>query len=202
VQKRQTYPSIFFIGLMAAGKTSVGRAVARRLDWPFFDSDHEIVARTGAQISLIFDIEGEAGFRAREAQVIAELTQRPAIVLATGGGAILSAANRRHLRERGLVIYLNVAPHELWQRTRHDKNRPLLQAEDQQARLARLLILHRERDPLYRECAHIIIESKGTSLHRLVDTVYHALCTMPLNHPSLDNAQGSQPPEHALTIRS
>ncbi|MGN6651939.1 shikimate kinase [Trinickia sp.] len=153
---------------MGAGKTTVGRAVARRLGRPFFDSDHEIEARTGARIPVIFELEGEAGFREREAQVIAELAARDAIVLATGGGAVLRPENRAALHDRGLVIYLRANPHDLWLRTRKDKNRPLLQTEDPKAKLE---ALYSERDPLYRECAHFIVETGRPSVNGLVNMV-------------------------------
>ena len=153
---------------MGAGKTTVGRAVARRLDRPFFDSDHEIVARTGARIPVIFELEGEAGFRDREAQVITDLASQRDIVLATGGGAILRPENRQALQNNGLVVYLRANPHDLWLRTRRDKNRPLLQTEDPKARLEELFAV---RDPLYRECAHFVIESGRPSVNGLVNMV-------------------------------
>ncbi len=153
---------------MGAGKTTVGRAVARRLDRPFFDSDHEIEARTGARIPVIFELEGEAGFREREAQVIAELVGREKIVLATGGGAVLRPENREALRNSGVVVYLRANPHDLWLRTRRDKNRPLLQTDDPKARLEALYDI---RDPLYRECAHFVIETGRPSVNGLVNMV-------------------------------
>jgi len=153
---------------MGAGKTTVGRAVARRLDRPFFDSDHEIVARTGARIPVIFELEGEAGFRDREAQVISDFTSQRDIVLATGGGAILRPENRQALQNNGLVVYLRANPHDLWLRTRRDKNRPLLQTEDPKTRLDELFAV---RDPLYRECAHFVIETGRPSVNGLVNMV-------------------------------
>lgn len=151
--KKQT--NIYLIGLMGAGKTTIGRQLARRLGRPFFDSDHEIVERTGVPIPTIFEIEGEDGFRRREAQTILELTSVNGIVMATGGGVVLDPENRRRLRTTGWVVYLNVPPLMLYQRTRHDRNRPLLQVEDP---LARLESLHEARDPLYRESAHLVVE--------------------------------------------
>jgi shikimate kinase len=168
LQERGANTNIFFVGLMGAGKTTVGRAVARRLGRPFFDSDHEIEARTGARIPVIFELEGEAGFREREAHVIAELAARDAIVLATGGGAVLRPENRAVLHDGGLVIYLRANPHDLWLRTRKDKNRPLLQTEDPKAKLE---ALYSERDPLYRECAHFIVETGRPSVNGLVNMV-------------------------------
>lgn len=153
---------------MGAGKTTVGRAVARRLGRPFIDSDHEIEARTGARIPLIFEHEGEVGFREREAQAIDEITQREDVVLATGGGAVLSAQNREWLRSRGTVIYLRAHPHDLWMRTRRDKNRPLLTAGDARTTLEKLFEI---RDPLYRACSHFVVETGRPSVNSLVNTV-------------------------------
>lgn len=139
---------------MGAGKTTIGRQLADLLGWTFVDSDHEIEARTGADIPWIFDIEGETGFRLREAAVIDDLTQREHIVLATGGGAVLRPDNRRHLHERGTVVYLETSVDRSLERTARDTHRPLLQTEDPRARLTELL---RQRDPLYREIAHHVI---------------------------------------------
>jgi shikimate kinase len=140
---------------MGAGKTTVGRQLARRLGRRFFDSDHEIVERTGVLIPTIFEIEGEEGFRRRESQTIAELSGVDNIVLATGGGAVLNPENRRILHETGWCVYLNVPPVLLYERTKHDRNRPLLQVENP---LAKLEELHAARDPLYREAAHFVVE--------------------------------------------
>jgi len=158
--------NIFLVGMMGAGKTSVGRVLAKRLGKSFFDSDHVIEERTGVRVSVIFDIEGEQGFRSRESAVIDELTQREDIVLATGGGAVLSATNRRALHERGAVVYLRAAVRDLLNRTRHDKNRPLLQTSDPQAKMAALF---EQRDPLYREVAHVVTETGSPSLPSLVN---------------------------------
>ena len=151
----QSYRNIYLVGLMGAGKTTVGRQLAKRLGRPFFDSDHEIVERTGVPIPTIFEIEGEEGFRRREAQAIAELSNEHGIVLATGGGAVLSPENRNCLRETGWVAYLQVPPVMLYERTRHDRNRPLLRVEDP---LSKLEELYAVRDPLYREVAHVIVD--------------------------------------------
>ncbi len=141
--------------MMGAGKTTVGREFARRHRMRFLDCDHEIEARTGVKVATIFEIEGEAGFRRRESKMIDELTRETGLVLATGGGAVLDPVNRAMLSERGIVVYLNVPPQVLWERTRHDRNRPLLQVANPRERIERL---HRERDPLYREVAHIIVD--------------------------------------------
>ncbi|WP_420994509.1 shikimate kinase [Cupriavidus sp. 30B13] len=153
---------------MGAGKTTVGRTVARRLNYPFFDSDHELEARCGVRIPIIFEHEGEAGFRDREAHMIDELSQRSGIVLATGGGAVLRPENRAHLKARGTVVYLRASPHDLWLRTRHDRNRPLLQTADPKGRLE---ALYGERDPLYREVADFIIETGKPSVAQLANMV-------------------------------
>lgn len=147
--------NIYLVGLMGAGKTTVGRQLAKRLGRPFYDSDHEIVERTGVPIPTIFEIEGEEGFRRREAQAIAELTAESDIVLATGGGVVLNPENRARLHDTGWVVYLNVPPALLFERTRHDRNRPLLRVPDP---LKKLEELHRQRDPLYREAAHTTVE--------------------------------------------
>ncbi len=153
---------------MGAGKTTVGRTVARRLNYPFFDSDHELEARCGVRVPVIFEHEGEAGFRDREAQVIAELTAREGIVLATGGGAVLRPDNRALLKARGTVVYLRASPHDLWLRTRHDRNRPLLQTDDPKGKLE---ALYAQRDPLYREVADFIIETGKPSVAQLANMV-------------------------------
>lgn len=147
--------NIYLVGLMGAGKTTVGRQLAKRLGRQFYDSDHEIVQRTGVPIPTIFEIEGEEGFRRREMQAIAELTAGVDIVLATGGGVVLNPENRARLHNTGWVVYLNVPPALLFERTRYDRNRPLLRVSDP---LAKLEELHRQRDPLYRETAHTIVE--------------------------------------------
>jgi shikimate kinase len=148
--------SIYLVGMMGAGKTTVGRTLARRLKLRFVDSDHEIEARCGVKIPLIFEIEGEAGFRAREAQTLAELTRLEGIVLATGGGVVLAEQNRRLLAERGTVVYLRATPEHLYERVRQDKNRPLLATGDP---LERLRELYRERDPLYQAVADLVVDT-------------------------------------------
>ena len=157
--------NIFLVGLMGAGKTTVGRLLARRLKLRFFDSDHEIEERCGVKIPLIFEIEGEAGFRTREEQAIAELTSMEGIVLATGGGAVLNADSRRRLSASGTVIYLNARPEDLYERVRHDRNRPLLTTAEP---LARLRALHAERDALYRGVADLVIDTGAQSVQFLV----------------------------------
>lgn len=147
--------NIYLVGLMGAGKTTVGRQLAKKLGRQFFDSDHEIVERTGVPIPTIFEIEGEEGFRRREAQTIKELTCLNGVVVATGGGVVLDPENRRILHQTGWVVYLNVPPRLLFERTRHDRNRPLLHVPNP---LKKLEELHTVRDPLYRKTAHIVVD--------------------------------------------
>jgi shikimate kinase len=153
--------NLYLVGLMGAGKTTVGRLLARHYGCTFHDSDHEIEARTGVKIPVIFEIEGEAGFRRREETAIAELTALSGIVLATGGGAVLSETNRENLKNSGVVIYLRGSPEHLYERTRHDRNRPLLQTDNP---LEKLRELYRQRDPLYREIADIVVDTGRQSV--------------------------------------
>ncbi len=153
--------NIFLVGLMGAGKTTVGRQLAKQLGKTFIDSDQELEARTGVRIPVIFEIEGEAGFRKREEFVIDLLTAQSNIVLGTGGGAVLSGASRELLKSRGMVVYLRGSPEQLYERTRHDKNRPLLQTDDP---LAKLKALYAQRDPLYREVADLVIDTGRQSV--------------------------------------
>lgn len=148
--------NLILVGMMGAGKTTVGRLLARRLKRAYYDSDEEIERRCGVRIPVIFDIEGEAGFRARESQVIAELCALAGIVLATGGGAVLAEANRRCLASCGTVVYLHARPPQLWQRVRHDRNRPLLATPEPQKKLEELYAV---RDPLYREIADLVVDT-------------------------------------------
>lgn len=164
--------NIFLIGLMGAGKTTVGRVLARERGLCFIDSDHEIVARCGVSIPTIFEIEGEAGFRRRESCILDELTQRQGIVLATGGGAVLDPDNRQRLKTRGTVVYLHAQPQELWLRTRHDRNRPLLQTADP---LKKLQELYAVRHPLYLETAHIVLDTGRQSVANLVAKLQRCL---------------------------
>jgi len=148
--------NIILVGAMGSGKTTIGRQLAKQLNMDFFDSDHEIENKTGANIPLIFELEGEQGFRKRETAMLNELSKKNSIVLATGGGAVLALENRKMLRQRGMVIYLSATIEQLWERTRLDKNRPLLQTENPREKIETLLI---ERDPLYKEIADMIIDT-------------------------------------------
>jgi shikimate kinase len=164
--------NIFLVGMMGAGKTTVGKALARRIGREFVDCDREIVERTGVPIATIFEIEGEAGFRRRETAVLTDLAVRQGVVVATGGGAVLAEENRRLMRERGTVVYLRAALDHLHERTRRDTARPLLAKGDRRATLAALL---EARDPLYREVAHITVESSAASPGSLAARIAEAL---------------------------
>lgn len=170
--------NIFLVGLMGAGKTSVGRMLAKRMNKDFYDADAEIERATGVKIPVIFDIEGESGFRAREEKVIERLTALHDIVLATGGGAILSPANRTRLRRHGRVIYLRAAPEDLWRRTRRDRNRPLLQTANP---LAKLKELHAQRDPLYSEVADLVVDTGAQSVGNLTTHIQQLLAGLELD---------------------
>lgn len=167
--------SIFLVGLMGAGKTSVGRMLARRLHKEFLDADTEVERVTGVKIPVIFEIEGESGFRAREEKMIEQLTAMKGIVLATGGGAVISPVNRSLLKSRGRVIYLRAAPEDLWRRTRRDRGRPLLQTSDP---LGKLLELHEQRDPLYREIADLIVDTGAQSVAHLTSRIQQMLAAL------------------------
>jgi shikimate kinase/3-dehydroquinate synthase len=164
--------NVILVGMMGAGKTTIGKMLANYMGKTFVDSDHEIQQRTGVKIPLIFEIEGEAGFRRRETEVLQELVQAENIVLATGGGAVLSAGNRALLKQHGIVVYLSASVNELQRRTRSDKNRPLLQAGGLHARLTEL---HAQRDALYRETAHIIVDSGKQGVRSLVQRLARKL---------------------------
>lgn len=164
--------NIFLVGLMGAGKTTVGRQLAKALGKTFYDSDHEIERRTGVDIPLIFELEGEAGFRRREAQVIDDLAHQSNVVLATGGGAVLLPENRQVLAGHGLVVYLRASVDELFQRTRGDRHRPLLQTDNPYDRLQDL---YRQRDPLYREIADMVIDTGGQPVGAIVSQIEHTL---------------------------
>ena len=148
--------NVFLIGLMGSGKTTIGQLLAKKIGLPFVDSDHELEQRTGVSVATIFEIEGEAAFRSREASIIEELTQSQGIVLGTGGGAILDANSRRVLHERGTVVYLHSTAETSYERVRRNRDRPLLLVTDP---LTRLRQLYEARHPLYLETAHYTIES-------------------------------------------
>ena len=168
--------NIFVVGLMGAGKTTIGRILARKLGMRFIDSDHEIEARSGASIPWIFEIEGEPSFRRREADVIRELTAQQGIVLATGGGAILDAESRAYLKARGTVIYLRANVSNILARTSHDKNRPLLQTADPRKRIEQLI---EQREPLYQQVADVTIDTGRPNVQSMVQTIMNSLASLP-----------------------
>jgi shikimate kinase len=160
--------NIYLVGPMGSGKTTIGRRVARVTGKAFQDSDREIEERTGVSIAVIFEVEGEAGFRLRERQVIDHLTQLRNTVVATGGGAVIEPQNRLWLRERGFVVYLRSSVDRLYAHTWRDRGRPLLRTADPKARLVALLA---ERDPWYREVADLIVDTDGRTVRELVDEI-------------------------------
>jgi shikimate kinase len=168
--------NIFLVGPMGAGKTTVGKRLAELRGMTFADSDHEVEHRTGVDIAFIFEKEGEAGFRKREKQVIAELTAGHRLVLATGGGAVLDADNRQHLSSRGFVVYLRATIDHQLRRTGHSDTRPLLQTGDKRGVLEELFAL---RDPLYREVADLVIETDGRNARILAQEIERHL-----DHPA------------------
>ncbi|MDT4330083.1 shikimate kinase [Methylomonas sp. MED-D] len=149
-------PNIYLIGLMGVGKTTIGKQVAKAMQWPFYDSDKVIEETTGTDIPTIFAYEGEEGFRNREQAMIRQLTGLDGIVMATGGGSILRPENREALKTRGFVVYLHCSIDKILHRTKHDTQRPLLRTENPRQRLQELFAI---RDPLYRECADFRIDS-------------------------------------------
>jgi shikimate kinase len=169
--------------MMGAGKSTVGRMLAAGCGFEFFDCDRELEQRAGTSIANIFELEGEAAFRQRESHLLEELTARPHVVLATGGGAVLSELNRERLRSRGLVIYLQASAEEIARRTRGDTGRPLLQVDDRGARIEELLA---QRTPLYRQTAHLVFRSAAANPRRLVARL--------LTHPQVVEVIGSELP--------
>jgi shikimate kinase len=164
--------NVFLVGPMGSGKSAVGRQLARRLGLEFVDSDDEIVARTGVDVAYIFEKEGEAGFRARESEVIDELTLRDNVLVATGGGAVLDPANRERLRDRGRVVYLRTSVDQQLTRTRRSDTRPLLNNPDPRGTLVRLM---ERRAPLYAEVAEITVDTDGRKVRTVVDQICREL---------------------------
>ncbi|MBK2125082.1 shikimate kinase AroK [Fangia hongkongensis] len=164
--------NVFLIGPVGAGKSTIGRQLSNELKLDFVDSDREIEQRCGVDIDWIFDIEGEEGFRRREQEVLSDLAKRQGIVLATGGGAILLPENRTLLSSRGKVVYLQASVEQQLERTAKDKKRPLLQVDDKEAQLKKLMA---EREPLYREIADITIETSETTVRNVVQKITNLL---------------------------
>lgn len=159
---------LILIGMMGSGKSTIGHLLARRLSAQFIDCDRLLEERSGVSIATIFELEGEAGFRKREAALIDELTQQDNLVLATGGGAVMLEENRAHMQQRGLVIYLDASQDELLRRLKNDRSRPLLQSENKVQRIIDLLTL---RAPLYKQCAHLSFSSSASSPKQLVQRI-------------------------------
>lgn len=173
---------ICLVGMMGCGKSTVGRRIAILLGREFVDADRELELRCGVPVATVFELEGEAGFRKREAQLIDELSRREGIVLATGGGAVTLPENREALHRRCFVIYLQAGPGELWHRLRNDRVRPLLQTADPRARITELV---NARDPLYRETAHRVVR---TGRHPVERTALDILAVLP---PAADTSEAS-----------
>lgn len=164
--------NIFLVGPMGAGKSTVGRQLAKTLNMEFVDCDREIEDRTGVTIAVIFELEGEEGFRKRECAMIELLTERDGIVLATGGGAVLDEENRSRLRTRGFAIYLNAPIELLLERTARDKQRPLLQTDDPRAKLTALAT---EREPLYQQVADMVVKTDRRTARHVVKEIVRRL---------------------------
>ncbi len=164
--------NLFIIGPMGAGKTTIGKQLSRVLGMEFIDSDQEIQRRTGVDIPTIFEFEGEEGFRTRERAVIDELTAKDGVVLATGGGVVLDADNRRVLSSRGFVIYLHCSPEQQYERTFRDRNRPLIQTNDP---LGKLKDLMQQREPLYRQTADLVVTSERRNAQAVVREIQSGL---------------------------
>ena len=164
--------NIFLIGPMGAGKSTIGKLLADRTGRTFIDADAVMIEKTGVEIDLIFEIEGEEGFRNREQRLIEELTALDDIVLATGGGAILNAENREFLKTRGTVIYLQATPEQLYKRTDKDRTRPLLNTDNKLGRIREIL---KAREPLYKEIADKIVSTSGKSVKQIVNKLVKEL---------------------------
>ena len=164
--------SVYLVGPMGVGKSTIGKVLAELLDMEFIDSDREIEAATGADIAWIFDVEGEAGFRVREEKMIDTLTRRKGIVLATGGGAILAKQTRKRLQKRGTVVYLRASLKLQVERTSRDKNRPLLQTANPEKTIKQLMKI---REPLYQEVADIIVDTNRRNPRTVSKEIYRQL---------------------------
>ena len=173
------FTNVFLIGPMGSGKTSIGQRLARLLDLEFLDCDHELEVATGASVSLIFDVEGEEGFRSRETRMLEQLTAQSNVLVATGGGVILNEENRNILRERGTVVYMKTSVSQQLRRLNRDRSRPLLQTADRREKLTRLA---EERNPLYREIADIEFPARNSGL----DSVAEELARIIRKHGSTE----------------
>jgi len=174
--------NIFLIGPMGSGKTSIGKKLAKILDLKFYDCDHELERVTGASVNLIFDVEGEAGFRLREHQMLEKLCAEDGVLIATGGGVVCNADNRRILRSRGFVVYLKTSVTKQLKRLSQDKSRPLLQAED---RTERLVNLAKVRNPLYDDTAELVFKTRDSSVYASAKALSDAILEQ-LNPPQAE----------------
>lgn len=166
--------NIYLIGPMGSGKTTIGRRLAEKLGLTFYDCDHEIETRTGASVTLIFEIEGEAGFRERERQMLLELSRREGVLVATGGGAVLTEANRNVMRQSGIVVYLRTSVVQQLERLGRDRSRPLLRTTN---RKEKLMELAEARNPLYEETADLVFPVKNRNIDSTVAQIYKAIST-------------------------
>jgi shikimate kinase len=164
--------NIFMIGPMGSGKTTIGRQLAKKFGLDFYDIDHELERLTGASVNLIFDLEGEQGFRIREKGLLKSLTEKSGVLIATGGGAICDEENRKVLQARGLVVYLKTSVENQLRRLSQDKSRPLLQASDREERLRDLA---RKRNPLYAETADLVFNTRNSSVYATARALYAAI---------------------------
>lgn len=175
--------------MMGAGKSTVGKALAKHLSWEFTDTDHLIEHQTGVSIPVIFEIEGEAGFRRRESMALASFVGKERQIIATGGGIVLAAENRAVLKQIGSVVYLSASSTELYQRTRLDKNRPLLQGPNPRKIIEELLAA---RMPLYKECADVVVETGRQPVYQIVNKISHALELSQKVPPTEQKATGTE----------
>jgi shikimate kinase len=187
---------IFLVGMMGAGKTTIGRALARVLHREFIDLDHELESRCGVRIPVIFEIEGEQGFRKRECQVLDDCTVQPNLVMATGGGAVLAEENRQALKSRGIVIYLRATVEELYRRTNRDRNRPLLATPDPKATLKSLLEM---REPLYEAVADVVVDTGTIPVSALVANIVEQLRGV---DKVIDRSAQSRPGNSSASMRA
>jgi shikimate kinase len=193
VSRFESAPTLVLVGMMGAGKSTVGKRLAARLGRPFADTDRVLEDRLGVSIPTIFELEGEAGFRDREAAVLADLLERKGGVLATGGGIVLREDNRRQLAERAWVIYLRASAEDLWVRTRRDTTRPLLRTADPRARIAELLA---HRAPYYLEVANLVVETGRQPVERLIEHVMQRLA----QDGMIDPAKALDEPSRAVPL--
>jgi shikimate kinase len=169
----QGMPNIFLVGPMGSGKTTIGARLARKLDLEFYDCDQEIEARSGASVTLIFEIEGEKGFRQRESRMLRELAGRDRVLIATGGGSVMDESNQALLREHGIVVYLRTSVTQQLERLRRDRSRPLLQTRNRELKLKEMADI---RNPLYESVADLVFPVKDRNIDSTVNQIYQQIC--------------------------